>query len=198
MSVDMGDLPGWVTAGIALGGVVFGGWNLRSLAVTRLRAQADRVYLDYEFEYGEVLSRIHVLNLSDAPISSVEVFVRTYPEWTWDDSARKSRLLMQEGWELLLRYPGTASWVMSYVSFTDATGRRWYRMSNGKLYTYRLLPSRLASIRYFLPDWYVKLRTRGMGERRNGSGFAITLSLENYSDGRTAKSTSRRRRAASP
>lgn len=158
MSVDLGDLPGWITTAIALGGVLFGGYNLRKLTRDRMRTQAERVYFGHEFK-ADSHTIVHVINLSDAPVTNLELYFRSYPEFSWEDRTRKSLLMMNEEWEIDLNYPDDVSWVMSYVSFTDASNRTWYKMSNGKLYAHDVRPNVFLRLRYFIPTWLINLRT---------------------------------------
>lgn len=163
MYLDPGDLPGWITALIALGGVIYGSYNLRSLILDRRRQQADKIYFGLEFDRaGRPSTTIHVMNLSDAPITLVQLLFVDYPERTWSAQWNRSALMMKDDWTVELEAPETFPVVVGYVSFTDATNRTWYKLSNGKLYSFDSHPGALARWRFFPPDWLVHLRTVGL------------------------------------
>ena len=159
MKVGLGDLPGWITACIALGGVLYGAYNLRKLTLDRQRTQADKIYFGFEFDDLDGRTGIHVLNLSDMPITLVELYFRDYPEWTWSKRFMKPLLMMGDDWGLDLHYPQDLTMVLGYVSFTDASNRTWYRLSNGKLYSHNSHPGTLTRLRFFPGKLTTRVRT---------------------------------------
>ncbi|MCQ9165469.1 hypothetical protein [Arthrobacter sp. STN4] len=159
MSPVLGDLPSWITMFIALGGVIYGGYNLRKLTLDRRRGQADRVYFGIEFDDGNQRDIIHVMNLSDAPITAVQLYFCDYPARQWEAQASRPLLMMGNDWEMDLRYPEGLQLVLGYVSFNDASNRTWYKLSNGKLYSDRSHPGIFAQLRYFPGGWVIRVRT---------------------------------------
>lgn len=160
MTLDLGDLPGWITTIIALGGVFYGGYNLKKLTRERQREQARKVY--YGFEYVEGRTVTHVMNLSDAPITDVRLYFREYPRWSWSDHATKPLLMMGDDWERELHFPDHIQLVVSFVEFNDASNRHWYKLNNGKLWSFDEPLSLYARVRYFPNDWMIKIRTLKM------------------------------------
>ncbi|MDJ0353378.1 hypothetical protein [Pseudarthrobacter sp. PH31-O2] len=160
MDLNFGDLPGWITTLLAIGGVLYGGYNLKKLTRERQREQANRIYFGSEFDDHRTFT--HVINLSDAPITSVSLYFREYPKWTWQEHASRPLLMMGDDWKRELLYPDNIPLVVSYVAFTDAANRHWYKLSNGKLWSYDDHKSLHARVRYFPSTWMIKLRTYGM------------------------------------
>lgn len=173
MNIDLGDLPTWITALVAVGGVVFGGYNLRKLRLDRQRQQADRIYFGYEFIDDNDF--VNVMNLSDAPITNLLLYFCDYPERAWKTTASRPLLLMSDQWKMELRYPDEMQLIVGYLEFDDASGRTWCRLSNQKLYASKRYPGILARIRFFPGPLIIALRTWRMSSdeknnwlRRNG------------------------------
>lgn len=169
MTLGAGDIPGWITALVAIGGVLYGGYNLRRLTLDRRRIQADRIYFGLEFDRsGPPSTTVHVMNLSDAPITLVQVFFAEYPGFLgesglpWSEGWSKSALMVGDQWNFELEFPADLDLIVGYTSFTDATNRTWYKLSNGKLYSHGSHPGIFDRWRFFLPTWVVRLRTVGM------------------------------------
>lgn len=184
MYLDPGDLPGWITALIALGGVIYGSYNLRSLILDRRRQQADKIYFGLEFDRaGRPSTTIHVMNLSDAPITLVQLLFVDYPERTWSAQWNRSALMMKDDWTVELEAPETFPVVVGYVSFTDATNRTWYKLSNGKLYSFDSHPGALARWRFFRRTGWFTSELLGCRQRLRRSGSGAMVSMVGCSDG---------------
>lgn len=161
VSIDLGDVPGWIGAGVGLGGVAYGAFSIRRLRYESEREQADLVYFGFEFDDNS--SRVHLINLSAAPLRDVEIVACEWPSYTRFDTARRPFVRPGESFTVTLR-TGDSDFVVCACSFTDAHAKRWTKNPDGFLYSYKTHPGWLTQNRYWPGPLQRIVRTFGKSE----------------------------------
>lgn len=162
MSLGLGDLPGWITAIVAIGGVLYGAFNLRAIRQQRETAQASRVYITISSEStvamtvsddapvltDEELQReefrretVTVYNSSDEPVMDVAVSVHFGGQVFSSEVVN----LLEPGAKWSTSFERFASQEIghSFALFRDSAGARWNRYLNGELIGERTSPYRI-------------------------------------------------------